>query len=165
MPECPDFGAGLAVAEGIERRELHHLGRLRIGAHHFPDFEYLESVTAAHIGNHLIFVLALAKQERLGGLRKQVDDGPAAKPEGFRRYAQLKRLAAVAPLERRDEQNPLRGVTEAGRANLLKLRQIEKKEFLWKAKIFLQQAIADERPPRIRQHSILFGEAHRPQRF
>ena len=64
----------------------------------------------------------------------------------------------------RDQENELDPLAEAGRADLVEPEEIEEQELLREGEILLQQPVGEKRPPGVRQHALVLGEAHRPER-
>src|SRR5581483_2706051 len=106
----------------------------------------------------------VAQENRLGGLRKEIDHGRAIQLKALRRDAEFQHLLAVAAFKRRNEEDDFDAVAETGGTDALEIIQIQEEELLGKTEVLLQQSIADERTARIGHHALVFRESYGLQR-
>src|SRR5690606_27056077 len=97
--------------------------------------------------------------DSVGLLREQIDDRRAVEREVLRRQHVLE--LRVAPAEEHDDLE-LRAARPRDRGR--EPREIHEQKTGWEREVLLQEAIAFEGAPRVRQKRLLLGEADRPDR-
>src|SRR5262249_51529136 len=140
-----------SVTVGIERLKTLRLSRYRIDVDYFFNRKDLHRSLAPDVGSNRVLVLALIEQDRLAGLRKEIDDRRAAEAERARIDAQFELLLAVVELERRQQKYQLHLLLVARLPDRREIRQFNEEILLRKREVFVHQPVGEQRPPRIGQ--------------